>query len=95
MGENKNVLTPEGLRLMVKVHNIINKIRPQNVTYNDICYRYCLDLIINFLQVNITQWQSNYWQIELIFPGFQLLMYFLKKSSEDVEGVNVARQVKD
>ena len=39
IGENKNILTPEAIKIMVKIHKIINQISPENVTYNDICYR--------------------------------------------------------
>ena len=39
VGQPKNVLTPEALQLMLKVHALINQINPQNVTFDNICYR--------------------------------------------------------
>ena len=35
-----NILTPEGLQLMLKAHILINGLRPENVSYSNICYKY-------------------------------------------------------
>ena len=39
-GPNKNVLTPEGIKLMLQVHRVINKRISGGIKFNDICYRY-------------------------------------------------------
>ena len=40
IGPNKNVLTPEGIKLMLQVHQLINKRVSEGITFNNICYRY-------------------------------------------------------
>ena len=39
-GPNKNVLTPEGIKLMQQVHRVINKGISEGIKFSDICYRY-------------------------------------------------------
>ena len=36
---NGNVLSPGSLKLMMKLHKAITELRPQNVTFQDICHR--------------------------------------------------------
>ena len=34
-----NILSPESLKFMMRLHKKISEIRPQNVSFQDICYR--------------------------------------------------------
>ena len=35
----QNILSPESLKFMMKLHKRIAEIRPQNISFQDICYR--------------------------------------------------------
>ena len=37
--ENGNILSPQSLKLMMKLHKLITKLQPQNITFQDICHR--------------------------------------------------------
>ena len=38
--ENGNILSPQSLKIMMKLHKAISALRPQNISFRDICHRY-------------------------------------------------------
>ena len=38
--DNGNILSPQSLKLMMKLHTEIVDVRPQNTSFQDICHRY-------------------------------------------------------
>lgn len=38
-GPNGNILSPESLKAMFKIHKMISKLRPKNTSFEDICQR--------------------------------------------------------